>query len=85
VTSVLKPQHCKFGSWATSKFGIGMTKNRALKIFVWFLTLFLLAAAMRRMLLQAARSIEQGIDPPGTGTEYYNLRAIDKVLLPGVV
>ena len=40
---------------------------------------------MRRMLLQAARSIEQGIDPPGTGTEYYNFRAIDKVLLPGVV
>src|SRR5215467_3110528 len=41
--------------------------------------------AMRRTLLQAARFIGQGVDPPGTGAEYYNLRAIDKVLLPGVV
>jgi hypothetical protein len=39
--------------------------------------------AMRRMLLQAARSVGQGIDPPGTGTEYYQLRAIDKVLPSG--
>ena len=38
--------------------------------------------AMRRMLLQAARSIGQGISPPGTGSEYYKLRAIDKVLPP---
>jgi len=36
--------------------------------------------AMRRMLLEAARSIGQGISPPGTGSEYYKLRAIDKVL-----
>jgi len=39
--------------------------------------------AMRRMLLQAARSIGQGVDPPGTGSEYYRLRAIDKVLPAG--
>ena len=39
---------------------------------------------MRRMLLQAARSIGQGVEPPGTGSEYYKLRAIDKVLPSGV-
>lgn len=39
--------------------------------------------AMRRMLLQAARSIGQGVDPPGTCSEYYQLRAIDKVLPAG--
>ena len=36
--------------------------------------------AMRRVLLQAARSIGEGVNPPGTGSEYYKLRAIDKVL-----
>ena len=39
--------------------------------------------AMRRMLLQAAHSLGQGISPPGTGSEYYKLRAIDKVLPSG--
>ena len=39
--------------------------------------------AMRRMLLQAARSVGEGVDPPGTGSEYYKLRAIDKVLPAG--
>jgi phthalate 4,5-dioxygenase oxygenase subunit len=38
--------------------------------------------ATRRILLEAARSIGQGISPPGTGSEYYTLRAIDKVLPP---
>jgi len=40
--------------------------------------------AMRRMLVEAARSIEKGINPLGTGSEYYKLRAIDKILPDGV-
>jgi phthalate 4,5-dioxygenase oxygenase subunit len=39
--------------------------------------------AMRRMLLQAVHSLGQGISPPGTGSEYYKLRAIDRVLPSG--
>jgi phenylpropionate dioxygenase-like ring-hydroxylating dioxygenase large terminal subunit len=36
--------------------------------------------AVRRLLIKAARSIGDGIDPPGTGSEYYSLRAIDKIV-----
>jgi phthalate 4,5-dioxygenase oxygenase subunit len=34
----------------------------------------------RRILLQAARTVADGGDPPGVGTNYYNARAIDKIL-----
>ena len=34
----------------------------------------------RRILLQAARTVEDGGDPPGLGTDIYGLRAIEKIL-----
>ena len=34
----------------------------------------------RKLLLQAARTVEDGGDPPGSHDEYYGLRAIDRVL-----
>jgi len=34
----------------------------------------------RLILLEAARTVADGGDPPGVGTSYYNARAIDKVL-----
>ena len=34
----------------------------------------------RRLLLQAARTVADGGDPPGIGPSYYNIRAIERVL-----
>jgi phenylpropionate dioxygenase-like ring-hydroxylating dioxygenase large terminal subunit len=36
----------------------------------------------RRLLIQAARAVEDGGDPPGTGPSYYGVRAIERVLPP---
>jgi phthalate 4,5-dioxygenase oxygenase subunit len=36
--------------------------------------------AARRALLQAAKLVEDGADPPALATDYYKLRAIEKVL-----
>ena len=38
----------------------------------------------RRIMLQAARTVEDGGDPPGLGTDTYSLRAIEKILPAGV-
>ena len=38
----------------------------------------------RRILLEATRTVADGGDPPGTGTSYYNVRAIERLLGPGV-
>ncbi len=32
----------------------------------------------RRILLRVLKELEQGIDPPGVGTSYYDLRAIER-------
>ena len=37
--------------------------------------------AARRMLLQAARTVADGGDPPGVSSSYYRVRAIEKVVL----
>jgi len=37
----------------------------------------------RRMLLQAARTVADGGDPPAVGTSYYRLRPIEKVVPNG--
>ena len=36
--------------------------------------------AARLLLLQAAKAVEREVDPPGLGSSYYRLRAIEKVL-----
>jgi hypothetical protein len=36
--------------------------------------------AARRLLLDAVRTVQAGGDPPGVGTSYYGLRAIEQVL-----
>ena len=38
----------------------------------------------RRLLLQAANTVADGGDPPGTGDSYYKVRAIERVLPQGV-
>jgi phthalate 4,5-dioxygenase oxygenase subunit len=38
----------------------------------------------RRLLLQATRTVADGGDPPGVGTSYYGIRAIEQVVPPGV-
>jgi hypothetical protein len=38
----------------------------------------------RRLLLQAARTVADGGDPPGLGHSYYGIRAIERVVPPGV-
>ena len=40
--------------------------------------------AARRMLLQAARTVADGGDPPGVNTSYYRARAIEKTVSNGV-
>ena len=40
--------------------------------------------AARRMLLQAARTVADGGDPPGVGDSYYRVRAIERIVPPGV-
>jgi hypothetical protein len=35
---------------------------------------------MRRLILQAIKTVEDGGDPVGTGTSYYQARAIERVL-----
>ena len=40
--------------------------------------------SVRRLLLEAARTVADGGDPPGVGATYYEARAIDKVLPKGV-
>jgi hypothetical protein len=39
---------------------------------------------MRRLLLEAVKAVDSGGDPPGTGTSYYNVRAIERLLPDGV-
>ena len=34
----------------------------------------------RRLLLQAARTVADGGDPPGTGSSYYGARAVDRII-----
>ena len=34
----------------------------------------------RRILLRVLKDLEQGIDPPGVGTSYYDLRAIERLV-----
>ena len=38
----------------------------------------------RRLLLQAARTVADGGDPPGLGTSYFSIRAFERVLPPDV-
>ena len=40
--------------------------------------------ATRHLLLQAVRTVQDGGDPPGTGSSYYSIRAAEKILSPGV-
>jgi hypothetical protein len=40
--------------------------------------------AARRLLLQAARTVLGGGDPPGIGTSYYAIRAVERVLPDGL-
>jgi phenylpropionate dioxygenase-like ring-hydroxylating dioxygenase large terminal subunit len=40
--------------------------------------------AMRRLLLQAARTVESGGDPPAADDSYYTLRAVERLLPDGV-
>jgi phenylpropionate dioxygenase-like ring-hydroxylating dioxygenase large terminal subunit len=37
----------------------------------------------RRLLLEAAKTVAAGGDPPGTGASYYDVRAIERVMPPG--
>lgn len=38
----------------------------------------------RRMLLQAAKTVQEGGDPPGVSPSYYRIRAIERLLPNGV-
>ena len=40
--------------------------------------------AARRLLLQAAKAVREGGDPPGIDTSYYSIRAVERVLPDGV-
>jgi hypothetical protein len=40
--------------------------------------------AARRMLLEASRTVADGGDPPGMGTSYYRVRAIEDIVAKGV-
>jgi phthalate 4,5-dioxygenase len=40
--------------------------------------------AARRLLLQAAKTVRAGGDPPGIDTSYYSIRAIERVLPDGI-
>ena len=40
--------------------------------------------AARRLLLEAAKTVREGGDPPGVGTSYYSIRAVERVLPDGV-
>ena len=40
--------------------------------------------AMRRLLLQAIRTVEAGGDPPAADTSYYSLRAVERIVGDGV-
>jgi hypothetical protein len=40
--------------------------------------------AARRLLLQAAKTVIEGGDPPGIDTSYYSIRAVERVLPDGV-
>ena len=37
-------------------------------------------AHARRLLLEAARTVADGGDPPGTGSSYYGARAVDRII-----
>jgi hypothetical protein len=39
--------------------------------------------AMRRLLLQAVKSVQAGGSPPAVDTSYYNLRAVERMLADG--
>ena len=39
---------------------------------------------MRRLLLQAIKTVQEGGDPLGTDTSYYQARAIEKILPRGI-
>ena len=36
--------------------------------------------AARRLLLEATRQVAEGQDPPATGTSYYQVRAVERIL-----
>ena len=38
----------------------------------------------RRLLLQAVKTVEEGGDPPGADTSYYQARAVEQILPRGV-
>ena len=40
--------------------------------------------ATRRILLRVLKELEQGLDPPGLGTSYYDLRAIERFVNSGM-
>jgi phthalate 4,5-dioxygenase len=40
--------------------------------------------AARRLLLDAAKTVREGGDPPGIGASYYSIRAVERVLPNGV-
>jgi hypothetical protein len=40
--------------------------------------------AMRRLLLQAIKTVEDGGDPPAADTSYYRLRAVERIVPDGV-
>jgi hypothetical protein len=39
---------------------------------------------MRRLLLQAIRTVEEGGDPPAADASYYRLRAVERIVADGV-
>jgi phthalate 4,5-dioxygenase len=40
--------------------------------------------AARRLLIEAAKTVREGGDPPGRGASYYSIRAVERVLPDGV-
>jgi hypothetical protein len=40
--------------------------------------------AARRLLIEAAKTVGDGGDPPGIGASYYSIRAVERVLPDGV-
>jgi phenylpropionate dioxygenase-like ring-hydroxylating dioxygenase large terminal subunit len=40
--------------------------------------------AARRLLIEAAKTVREGGDPPGLGASYYSIRAVERVLPDGV-
>ncbi len=56
---------------------MGAVVDRSLEVLS---TSDMAVVSARRLLLQAARTVADGGDPPGVGTSYYGARAIDEVI-----